>query len=42
MAVNFVIRCKAKDLVEAIKVAWEQNIKKTPSSSHGDVRKDNS
>jgi len=24
MAVNFTVRCKAKDLVEAIRVAWEQ------------------
>ncbi len=28
MAVNFTVRCKAKDLVEAIRVAWEQNMKK--------------
>lgn len=28
MAVNFVVRCKAKDLVEAIRVAWEQNMNK--------------
>jgi hypothetical protein len=28
MAVNFTVRCKAKDLVKAIRIAWEQNMKK--------------